>query len=859
MTFVSKRLAPYLILVLFIVFGLVLPQDASAFHSPQTRVGYVASGSGLVGGTLTVGSRGVAVTELQQKLATLGYFKEQPTGYFGPITRAALMAYQGASGLEAVGYVGPRTRALLAAVGTTPASSNTVVYAGTTAPVVAGASTSVDTSLAAAKELTRNRPSLRLSVEPDTITSGGSVKLSWRGRNVTSCVAEGGWSGAKEVRGSETLSGMTVPETYVLTCVGTGGSVTKSVTIEVTDPTPIPAVTPTLTLSTNTTLVASGGSATLSWASTDATSCTATGGWSGIKSTSGSQTVSNITADSLYTLTCTGAGGTISKSVGVHVAVEAPPPSTTPAPTVTFSASATSVVSGGNIILTWTSVDATSCTASGSWSGTKATSGIETMSNLTSARTYTLACTGQGGTTTKSVTVGIATTQPPPPVTAGAFEVYGGCEAPAATYKRTVYIDPNNGSDLGDGSASLPLKTLAAAVSAKKIKSGDRVMLLPGNHGDILATASRNPELTGSEWVWIDAQDGAVIERLDVRDLSRWLVTNAAFTNAIKNVNMLSFTGGSNHVAANNELYSAKNSSGWSATTWIDNTANGIASRNTRCLSLLDNDIRNVRFGISVLSDGLTADNRVKTLIRGNTITGFSADGIRPLGSEITVRNNRIIESMTGSADGDGNHDDGIQIFALGGAVFSYISLENNWIQETTSSTRPLIGQLQGIGHFDGEVRNLTVRNNVILVTAYHGINIGSPRDSVVENNTVAHAGSDTNNTWIRVDGSKERYYLGPPQNTIVRNNIATHFTIATTGVTQTNNIIVKTPASAFAVFDHARGVFDLHAKAGGILDGRGAGASGLSSGLGSVAGAQSTAELERLLKQLQALLDSLR
>ena len=41
----------------------------------------------------------------------------------------------------------------------------------------------------------------------------------------------------------------------------------------------------------------------------------------------------------------------------------------TPVPTVTISANPTSVTSGGSSTLTWSSTNATSCTASGGWSG----------------------------------------------------------------------------------------------------------------------------------------------------------------------------------------------------------------------------------------------------------------------------------------------------------------------------------------------------------------------------------------------------------------------------------------------------------------------------------------------------------
>src|SRR5262249_13459584 len=47
---------------------------------------------------------------------------------------------------------------------------------------------------------------------------------------------------------------------------------------------------------------------TLTWSATNATSCTASGGWSGTKATSGSQSVGPLTQDTTYSLTCSGNG-----------------------------------------------------------------------------------------------------------------------------------------------------------------------------------------------------------------------------------------------------------------------------------------------------------------------------------------------------------------------------------------------------------------------------------------------------------------------------------------------------------------------------------------------------------------------
>ena len=53
-----------------------------------------------------------------------------------------------------------------------------------------------------------------------------------------------------------------------------------------------------------------GSTATLSWSSSDSTSCTASGGWSGTKSTSGSEEVTIDTpGDTSFSLRCAGEGG----------------------------------------------------------------------------------------------------------------------------------------------------------------------------------------------------------------------------------------------------------------------------------------------------------------------------------------------------------------------------------------------------------------------------------------------------------------------------------------------------------------------------------------------------------------------
>ncbi len=162
-----------------------------------------------------------------------------------------------------------------------------------------------------------------------------------------------------------------------------------------------PSPAPTVSLSAEPTSITAGDAATLTWSSTEATSCTASGAWSGSLPISGSKSTGALSSTSTYTLSCTGPGGSASQSVTVTVNA-----SSVAAPTVSISAEPTSVIAGDAAMLTWSSTDATSCTASGAWSGDKPTSGSASTGGLTAAtNTFILTCSGPGGTTSQSVTV----------------------------------------------------------------------------------------------------------------------------------------------------------------------------------------------------------------------------------------------------------------------------------------------------------------------------------------------------------------------------------------------------------------------------------------------------------------------
>jgi len=57
----------------------------------------------------------------------------------------------------------------------------------------------------------------------------------------------------------------------------------------------------------------------------------------------------------------------------------------------------------GSVALNWSSTDASSCTASDNWSGSRATSGSETIDRLNESATFTIRCSGDGGSASDTV------------------------------------------------------------------------------------------------------------------------------------------------------------------------------------------------------------------------------------------------------------------------------------------------------------------------------------------------------------------------------------------------------------------------------------------------------------------------
>lgn len=174
----------------------------------------------------------------------------------------------------------------------------------------------------------------------------------------------------------------------------------------------------TINLSANQTTATGSLTPVLTWSTTPvATSCTASGGWSGTKFASGSETLATITANTSYTLTCTWGGG--SATIGWT------------APSQNTDGTSLTNLTGykvmfGNSSTALSSVQAvndpkaTSATvaalASGTWYfAVRAVnaSGVESANSSVVSKTITSASAAK----TVAITINAATPPPPPPPT----------------------------------------------------------------------------------------------------------------------------------------------------------------------------------------------------------------------------------------------------------------------------------------------------------------------------------------------------------------------------------------------------------------------------------------------------------
>ncbi len=164
-------------------------------------------------------------------------------------------------------------------------------------------------------------PSVSLNAIPNSVNSGSSSTLSWSSSNADSCTKGGDWgTGSVSLSGTANVIPSAPSKTYTLTCSNTGASASKSATVTVTSPVTawIDYVKYSSTNVPNSYIV--------SWGSTGATSCTASGtDWGGLRDVSGSEPEKSLSVGiHTYIITCQNSQNGNSASDSITINVQSP-------------------------------------------------------------------------------------------------------------------------------------------------------------------------------------------------------------------------------------------------------------------------------------------------------------------------------------------------------------------------------------------------------------------------------------------------------------------------------------------------------------------------------------------------------
>ena len=193
---------------------------------------------------------------------------------------------------------------------------------------------------------TTTPPVISFAADEPFVLAGGNVTLSWSTSGADTCVADAGWLGERPAEGTELVTNLQQSTRFTLACFNVAGRSIAHVAVNIlgaptvpadpdpvdppsnnpnptpptgNDPSPTPPggnnPTPTtgavsVSLTANQSRVVSGASATLNWSSENATSCAASGGWSGDRGLSGQLQVGPLETSQTFSLTCRGADGT---------------------------------------------------------------------------------------------------------------------------------------------------------------------------------------------------------------------------------------------------------------------------------------------------------------------------------------------------------------------------------------------------------------------------------------------------------------------------------------------------------------------------------------------------------------------
>ncbi len=273
-----------------------------------------------------------------------------------------------------------------------------------------------------------------LSATPSEIEQGGAVTVSWSTTGAQLCTASSGfdgWAGStiSLPSGNKILTGTDSGTfTFSLVCFDNSNNEFARA-IDVTVSATASGALAIDSFTASAAQIVQGGLVSLSWSTSNADSCAASGGFGGwdgstVSLPSGSKSLfGSFTGTFTFLLSCqAGFIDTVEKSLDVTVSTT-PPPSGNAAVINTFDTTATQIAQGGSATLSWSTTNAVSCDASGGfggWGGSSIDlpSGAKTITgSFPIAETFFLSCQGDVGTSpdVKSLSIAVGGATPPDP------------------------------------------------------------------------------------------------------------------------------------------------------------------------------------------------------------------------------------------------------------------------------------------------------------------------------------------------------------------------------------------------------------------------------------------------------------
>lgn len=359
---------------------------------------------------------------------------------------------------------------------------------------------------------------------------------------------------------------------------------------------------------------------------------------------------------------------------------------------------------------------------------------------------------------------------------------------PAAARDHHVAATGTAAARAPDGSAAAPWPSLAEALKSGRLQGGDRLLLAPGEHGRLaiggqsfdtpLLITSAPGGQAHADAIAVRKSQGITLQNLAVwprtppgKDAKSVLVEADANSARIR-FEQLDIRGGPDGL----------NYLSWDLNTWREVwTSRGVY------LNGPDQVLQNST--ISGISNAIVAKG-ARVQVIGNEIRGFSRDAMRGLGPDEVFRGNLVRDCVKI----DNNHDDGFQSWAPGTkqnrSPLRNLTVEGNTILEWTGpSDHPLRCRLQGIVLFNGPYENTRIVNNLVAISAFHGITIYSGTGNQVINNTVLNIRGG-GKTWIRQRGS------GPGG--VYANNVAATLKFDKTVGKESRNVLARNLAQMF-------------------------------------------------------------